>query len=587
MIRKRAVTAVAIVVCLSAPAQTRAEDRQGSWDVSPYFGVLAGSDALGNDTDPVAGIRIGYHLNRWWGVEVSYGLTNDLDVRQSVGNRVFSAQDQFGVSKFQFDDVQGRGETDIDFTNLNILLSTPRLKRRWVAYVTGGLGIASFDGTLTQRQVDEAFPQGPAPIPDALDLDNDGDLSELIDQFRCPTCDKVLLDPNDPKMTSSFAASGRSLDSFDTTQFNIGAGVRIQLTDAIGVRLDLRNLSGISRTYNALIFSSGLVFRFGGEAPIDDDEDGIPTFRDHCEETPSGATVDHVGCPSDTDGDDILDGLDACPSTPAGWPVDDKGCPLDTDGDGVPDGRDTCKTTPTGAVVDFEGCAVDADGDGVPDGIDQCALTPKGAVVDETGCPVDSDKDGVADGIDQCAKTPSDIPVDAMGCPVDSDGDGLKDDVDACRQFGGPGGVDEEGCPRFRLDKLTRLSLPAVRFAPGASTLAEEARGDLDALVAALQYYSTVTIEIQGHTDSVGSERDNFLVSMERAGSVRRWLTDAGISADRIRVKGYGEVRPIADNSTEEGRAKNRRIEILVTGTLDESDAGTGNQDSENADQTP
>jgi outer membrane protein OmpA-like peptidoglycan-associated protein len=286
--------------------------------------------------------------------------------------------------------------------------------------------------------------------------------------------------------------------------------------------------------------------------------------------------VDALGCPADTDGDEVLDGLDACPNTPSGWPVDDTGCPLDTDADGVPDGKDTCVATPEGAVVDFEGCPVDADGDGVPDGIDTCAATPQGAKVDEKGCPLDADGDGVADGIDTCDATPAGLKVDAKGCPIDSDGDGLKDDVDKCPAFAGPGGVDAEGCPTFRLDKTTRVNLPTVRFAPGSSTLTDAARADLTALVAALGFYKDVTIDVEGHTDDVGSERDNFLVSLERARAVRRFLTDAGISAERITARGFGEIRPIGDNETAEGRAQNRRIEILVTGTLPKDGGESG-----------
>jgi OOP family OmpA-OmpF porin len=195
--------------------------------------------------------------------------------------------------------------------------------------------------------------------------------------------------------------------------------------------------------------------------------------------------------------------------------------------------------------------------------------TPTGAVVDDKGCAVDSDGDGVPDGLDKCEDTPEGLPVDADGCPIDSDGDGLKDDVDACPAFAGPGGIDEEGCPRLRMDKTARISMPEVTFAFGSSVLTDSGKDELVALVAALNFYDDLTFEIEGHTDDVGSERDNFLISVERAKAVEVYLRDQGIDPARMAVRGYGEIKPIDDNTTSEGRARNRRIEILVTGVLE------------------
>jgi OOP family OmpA-OmpF porin len=68
--------------------------------------------------------------------------------------------------------------------------------------------------------------------------------------------------------------------------------------------------------------------------------------------------------------------------------------------------------------------------------------------------------------------------------------------------------------------------------------------------------------EIQGHTDNVGTPEYNVALSQARAASVVVWLTSHGIAADRLTPKGYGLTMPVADNKTEEGRAKNRRVEI-------------------------
>ncbi len=574
--RKMTVAALVLLGCVSAWTQVRGEQRARSWEISPYAGVSSGSGATGNSEEPTFGLRFSYNLDRWWAVELGYSVTDNINFEQTVGRRLSGGQDEFGRGVWLEIPLDGRAESEADSFDLNLILGTKPLKRRFTFYGTVGLGRASFSGAMTQQQIDAAFPLGPNPIPDAFDFDQDGSQTDLVDEFACYTCAIVVTDPNNPSTSRAFRATGTETPEVTSTQWNIGGGMRMQFTDAMALRVDLRDYNGLTETYNNVVLSAGLSFRFGGETKIDEDGDGIPDFRDHCPDTPTGATVDALGCPSDSDGDEILDGLDACANTPSGWPVDETGCPLDTDGDGVPDGKDTCAATPEGAVVDFEGCPVDSDGDAVPDGLDQCAATPTGAKVDEQGCPLDADGDGVPDGIDACDATPAGLKVDAKGCPIDSDGDGLKDDVDKCMDFAGPGGVDAEGCPVLRLDKSARVNLPTVRFASGSSTLTDEARAELTALVAAMKYYADVTIDVEGHTDDVGSERDNFLMSLERARSVRRFLVDSGIMPERITARGFGEIRPVADNATAEGRAQNRRIEVLVTGTLPKEGEGAG-----------
>jgi len=79
-----------------------------------------------------------------------------------------------------------------------------------------------------------------------------------------------------------------------------------------------------------------------------------------------------------------------------------------------------------------------------------------------------------------------------------------------------------------------------------------------------------VAVRITGHTDDIGSERDNQILSEGRANAVRDALISRGIAATRIEAVGKGENEPIADNATEEGRAKNRRVEFMITATGDE-----------------
>ncbi|MDD1791715.1 OmpA family protein [Enterovibrio makurazakiensis] len=99
-------------------------------------------------------------------------------------------------------------------------------------------------------------------------------------------------------------------------------------------------------------------------------------------------------------------------------------------------------------------------------------------------------------------------------------------------------------------------------FAFGKSTLSNEATQQLNPMLKRLQDFEESTAIIIGHTDSVGSEAFNQTLSEERAQTVANYFTDNGISADRLSVVGMGEGEPVASNDTEEGRAKNRRVEI-------------------------
>lgn len=112
-----------------------------------------------------------------------------------------------------------------------------------------------------------------------------------------------------------------------------------------------------------------------------------------------------------------------------------------------------------------------------------------------------------------------------------------------------------------------RLSLnSAVLFDVGKAELKPEANTELDALIDAIAKYGTdARVTIEGHTDATGSDSDNQRLSELRAASVRGYLVDKkALPADQMATKGHGETRPIADNETEEGRALNRRVDILV-----------------------
>jgi len=105
----------------------------------------------------------------------------------------------------------------------------------------------------------------------------------------------------------------------------------------------------------------------------------------------------------------------------------------------------------------------------------------------------------------------------------------------------------------------------SVLFALNSFSLTSDATGNLNKLVTILNEYPDTNIEIQGHTDSSGSEQYNQTLSEKRAGAVSTYLLQKNINAGRISTKGYGEMSPKYDNATEVGRAQNRRVEFVIT----------------------
>ncbi|HEV8122430.1 MAG TPA: OmpA family protein [Candidatus Polarisedimenticolia bacterium] len=275
----------------------------------------------------------------------------------------------------------------------------------------------------------------------------------------------------------------------------------------------------------------------------DSDGDGVPDANDKCPNTPKGAVVDANGCPKDSDGDGIMDGFDKCPDTRKELKVDASGCPVDSDGDGVLDGLDQCPDTPRGAKVDSRGCSIDSDGDGVADNLDKCPDTPHGTKVDSNGCPVveDSDGDGVPDDRDRCPDTPRGTKVDAQGCVLVA--------------------AAPAALPLLPEAKKS-VVLEGVTFETNSSHLKPESAATLDRVAESLKANPDVRVEIGGHTDSQGADAHNMQLSRDRANSVRAYLLDKGVSPVQLEAKGYGETRPIADNNSAAGRARNRRVEL-------------------------
>jgi len=377
---------------------------------------------------------------------------------------------------------------------------------------------------------------------------------------------------------------GEDLSGFGV---GLGGGAMVQLSPWWDIRLQGRyNLDsigeeGIVQDDTFYLWDVGIGFRYKfGADPNDSDGDGVPDNLDKCPNTPKGVSVYSDGCPTDLDQDGVPDYLDKCPGTPKGTVVNASGCPADSDGDGVPDELDKCPNTPRGVMVGPDGCPIDSDGDGIPDAYDKCPNTPRGVIVGPDGCPAtDADGDGVPDFMDKCPDTPKGIAVGPDGCPLDSDGDGIPDYLDECpRSPPGakvlPNGcaltgdcrkprpgeaVDANGCA---LDK--NFILRGVKFEFDSDRLTEPAKLILNEVGETLKAYPAIKVDLEGHTDAVGTDAYNLGLSERRANSVKAYLSGRGIPGARMNPVGYGESRPIQTNETEEGREENRRVELKV-----------------------
>jgi outer membrane protein OmpA-like peptidoglycan-associated protein len=117
-------------------------------------------------------------------------------------------------------------------------------------------------------------------------------------------------------------------------------------------------------------------------------------------------------------------------------------------------------------------------------------------------------------------------------------------------------------------DRGLVVSMPDVLFDSGSYTLKPAARERLARISGIVLAYPDLRLEIEGHTDSVGSDAYNQTLSEKRAASVRDYLVDSNVSINNVVARGFGKTRPVADNSTSKGRQLNRRVEMIVSGDV-------------------
>jgi len=256
----------------------------------------------------------------------------------------------------------------------------------------------------------------------------------------------------------------------------------------------------------------------------------------------------------------------------------------DTDGEGLKDGEEvhTYHTNPLKKDTDddelndkeeivtykTDPLRADTDGDGLRDGEEISKYHTDPLVVDTDG-------EGLSDG-DEVIKYHTD-PI-----KKDTDGDSLSDADEVIKYKTDPlvfdtdkGGVDDGKEIQLGLNPLDpsddvpiikvgeRIILEGVNFQTNKTTLLPQAKTILDQVAQSLLANPTAEVAIHGHTDNVGGAKHNMTLSLGRAEAVKTYIVSRGVPASRIKTKGYGFTKPIADNSKAEGRAKNRRIEFV------------------------
>jgi OOP family OmpA-OmpF porin len=143
---------------------------------------------------------------------------------------------------------------------------------------------------------------------------------------------------------------------------------------------------------------------------------------------------------------------------------------------------------------------------------------------------------------------------------MDEDNDGIMNAMDDCPNTPAGTAVNTRGC------KLAAASIKVdnVQFKTGTDVLNNESRQILDNVAQTLKQNPHLSFEIAGHTDSTGNYQANVNLSAKRANSVRQYLIDHGVAGNRLTARGYGPDKPVASNGSREGRAKNRRVELIL-----------------------
>ena len=501
-------------------------------------------------------------------------------------------------------------------------------RRSFNSYISVGAGIMSFNNSNAARTLPDGEPllnvgfgEHPIAINGARGISNlpsDANVKTIIpvgigfdilfNEFFAVNLDftyrfllgdgKDMMDGFGRETIENFARLNASAFTVHSEEAGDSWG-----TGTIGVQVYLfgqndRDDDGLTDSQEARLGTDPLNSDTDGDGLTDADEvntfktDPLKTDTDDdrltdAEEIAKGANP----LQADTDGDGLLDGDEVAQGTD---PLH-----MDTDKDGLSDGDEALKhkSDPLKADGDGDGLSdfdevtkhrthprkTDTDGDGLTDGdelqkhktdplkpdTDGDGLSDGDEVLKHRTDPLkaDSDDDGLSDG-DETLKHKTD-PLKA-----DTDGDGVADGRDKCPTMPGArtGLPDDDGCPREKVatpavpevKKGSTIVLSGVEFEAGSSELKTGSLASLEEAYKTLADHPRMVVEIGGHTDNAGKAKANENLSKRRADAVKGYIVAKGIDAARISTRGYGPSKPVASNKTEEGRARNRRIEFKI-----------------------
>ena len=218
------------------------------------------------------------------------------------------------------------------------------------------------------------------------------------------------------------------------------------------------------------------------------------------------------------------------------------------------DSGDIAKGALGGAVIGTLLCMAmdtghkDDDQDGVINRTDECPATPLGASVNKAGCNIDLDGDGVENALDQCANTPAGTKVDNIGCSLPASLPASESQAKTSETF----------------DEATPIILDGLHFEFDSAKLSETSVKLLLKQFDSLSDSNQLTIDVIGHTDTVGSEEYNKQLSFRRAEAVVNVLRSKGLIKATLNPVGKGESQPLVIGETDFANSKNRRVEVKI-----------------------
>ncbi len=448
-------------------------------------------------------------------------------------------------------------------------------------------------------------------IINALDTDDDDDGIETIDEIKLGT-NQLLADSDSDGLTDAQEIGDQLDHPIDSDKDGIIDALDTEeildqdedgLLDTLEAQL---NLNPKSKDSDGDGINDAEEVGKNTNAPLDTDHDGIidalDTIDDSDDDSDSLTNAQEIKLTSnpnnkDSDGDGINDNEEVGSNISA---------PLDTDADGIlnlndPDDDNDDLETKFEIKIGTNPLSSDSDGDGIPDNLeigsnkDQLQDTDNDGQIDAVD--TDDDNDKLLTSIELTlgtnplkADTDGDSISDVIEIgkntdkPLDSDGDGLIDALDATNNNKIEGSdikvvvKDDKAAPTMVDSKSDDLSIEIIttaeegsiakshiNFLSSTPTFTEASTKYFKDVVSWMNLTPKNNISIIGHTDNTGSKQSNLALGISRVMIIREMLIEAGAPMTQIDIISRGESQPIADNSTKEGRLKNKRVEITAT----------------------